>query len=236
MKDNSTLKPGLERLEKIMAHLGLASRREAKSLILKGLVKVNGLIIKNPGHGINKKNDLIVVESNSLEKKEAILLYKPRGIETSATNTTTKDIHKLFPQYKHLSPIGRLDKESEGLIILTNDGILTKSLTKINSNIEKIYLVNTREFATDESLRKMSQGIILDKIITKPAKTNRITRKSFTISLKEGRKHQIRRMCDACKLTIESLIRIQIGNLKIEKMKPGNSRLLNNTEISSLKI
>ncbi len=207
-----------------MAHMGLTSRREAKNLIVKGKVFVNGTKILEPGFGV-ANNDVITFDK-SVEQKESVLVYKPKGIETVSTTANAKDLKDQFKSFKHLSPIGRLDKESQGLIIMSNDGTLTKALTKIDSKIGKTYLVIVRENITDNSLQKMERGILLDKIMTKPTKVNRKSRTSFTITLYEGRKHQIRRMCDACRLTIESLTRVGIGHLLVDNMKPGSTKKL----------
>lgn len=233
--DSSTLAPGLERLERAIAHMGLASRREAKDLISKGLVRVNKKVIKEPGYGIKVGKDTIEVEGASLAEKESFIVYKPRAIETSKTTDSTKDLHDYFPKLKHLAPIGRLDKESEGLIIMSNDGTLARALTQENSTVSKTYEVLVRENVTDDALRKMRTGITLDRIKTKPAIVQRVSRTSFSIILHEGRKHQIRRMCDACHLTVESLTRTNIGHLSIGSMKPGAIRRLIEDDIEKLK-
>ncbi|GEM_PF-79399 len=231
----STLAPGLERLEKTLAHMGIASRREAKDLITTGQVKVNGKVIKEPGYGIKFGKDVIDVQGEALQGKETVLVYKPRGLETNKTTEGTKDLHDYFPKLKHLAPIGRLDKDSEGLIIMSNDGSLARALTQENSHVAKTYEVTVRENVTDEALRKMSTGIMLDKIKTKPAETKRLSRTSFSIVLHEGRKHQIRRMCDVCHLNVEELLRTKIGHLSIGSMKPGAMRNLIIDDIEKLK-
>jgi len=227
--------PGLERLERAIAHLCLASRREAKALIIEGLVSVNGKVVKEPGFGIKEGSDSITITGTTVAEKETYLVYKKRGIETTKTTPTAKDLHSEFPNLAHLNAIGRLDKESEGLIIMSNDGTLTKALTKENSTIGKTYKVTVQENLPDQSLEKMRRGIVLNRIKTKPAIVERLSRTSFSITLFEGRKHQIRRMCDACRLTIESLIRTNIGTIAIGSMKPSSSRKLTATEIQLLK-
>lgn len=224
----------LDRLERVLAHQGIASRREAKKLITDRKVQVNGKTITEPGYQVGP-SDTIKLTTDIRTGKETILVYKPRGIETSATSARSKDLHALLPRFAHLSPIGRLDKDSEGLIIMSNDGTLTNALTKIGSSIGKTYLVTTREPISESSLRKMTNGIALDGVLTKPAETTRVSRTSFTITLHEGRKHQIRRMCDACRLTITSLIRIKIGHLKIGTLTPGSHRALSAKDIALLK-
>jgi pseudouridine synthase len=243
----STLAPGLERLEKALAHMGIASRREAKDLIATGQVKVNGKIIREPGYGIKVGSDTVDVKGEALQGKETVLVYKPRGLETNKTAEGVKDLHDYFPKLRHLSPIGRLDKDSEGLIIMSNDGSLARALTQENSHVAKTYEVTVRENVTDDALKKMSTGILLtgsssdkstagrSKIKTKPAEVKRLSRMSFSIVLHEGRKHQIRRMCDACHLNVEELLRTKIGHLSIGSMKPGSMRNLIQDDIEKLK-
>ena len=234
MKDQSTLPSGLVRLEKYMAQSGMSSRREAKDLIVSGNISVNKKIIRETGFGINPSHDVVEITGARPDKK-SILLFKPRGIETSKTNSDSRDIHDAFPQFKNLAPIGRLDKDSEGLIILSDDGTLARAITGEKSNVEKEYIVTVRESVTPAALERMARGIVLDAKKTLPAKTARIGEHEFSIVLREGRKHQIRRMADACKLTIERLVRVRIGTVKIGNMKPGEFRNLAEEEISSFK-
>lgn len=226
----------LERLERAIAHQGLASRREAKALIIAGLVKVNDKVITEPGFGIVVDKDKIEIKGDTQGVKESVLVYKPRGIETSKTLAKNKDLHDYFPALKHLSPIGRLDKESEGLIILSNDGVLTRALTQENSQVAKTYKVTVQENVSDSALQKMSAGIMLDGVKTKPAQAIRMSRYAFTIVLHEGRKHQIRRMCAACHLTVTQLTRIKIGHFSIGTMKPGAAKILTAKDVASLKV
>ncbi len=230
----STLALGLERLEKHMAQAGMASRREAKDLITRGLVTVNGKTIREPGFGI-KKTDNVAITAGSLHTKEVILFYKPRGIETTKTSPDSVDIHDKFPQFAHLAPVGRLDKDSEGLILLSNDGVLTKMITGEQSTVDKEYLVKTREDVMPAMLERMERGIKLDGEMTKPCVAHKISKNEYTITLHEGRKHQVRRMANACKLTIKQLIRIRIGNLKIGKMTAGNFKKLPDAVVQELK-
>ncbi len=231
----STLAPGLERLERYMAHTGMASRREAKDLIMRSLVMVNGKNVREPGFGINPDKDVVTLKGDKMPQKETYMLYKPRGIETSATVPGVTDIKSRFPKLAHLSPIGRLDKDSQGLILMSNDGTLTRAMTSEDSHIEKEYLVTVREEVGDDKLNRMATGIMIDKITTKPAIVERRGRSVFSIVLKEGRKHQIRRMCDACHLTITSLVRVRIGHLVVAKMIAGNVKSIAPKDVEKLK-
>ncbi len=229
------LEDGLIRLEKHIAQLGLASRREAKDLIARGFVSVNGQVVTNPGYGFDVTKDTVSVRQDPDQAKEYILLYKPRGIETNKTSDHLQDIHDVFPQLSHLSPIGRLDAESEGLIILTNDGTLTKVLTQQETHVGKTYKVTVREFVSEDACMTMASGIMLDGVPTKPAEVQKIDDHTFTIVLHEGRKHQIRRMADAVKLTVERLVRIAIGGVEVGQMKSGESRGLSEDEVLGLR-
>lgn len=231
----STLQNGLERLEKHMAQTGIASRREAKDLISRGLVSVNGKVIREPGFGIDVVKDKIKVTGGVLESKETLLFYKPRGIETVKTSPDTIDIHDKFPQFKHLAPVGRLDKDSEGLILLSNDGVLAKTVTGEHSTIEKEYQVTVREDVMPALLSRMESGIMLDKIKTLPCKAVKVSRNEYRITLQEGRKHQVRRMANACKLTVTRLVRIRIGDFTIGKMAPGYFKKIPNNVIDQMK-
>lgn len=231
----STLQAGQERLERYMAHIGIASRREAKEFINKGLVTVNGKIIREPGHGINPDVDKVKIAGGVLENKETILFYKPRGIETVKTSPDAIDIHDKFPQFKHLAPIGRLDKDSEGLILLSNDGVLARTVTGENSTIDKEYRVTVREDVIPAVLQKMEHGMKIEKTITKPCVAKKVAQNEFSIVLHEGHKHQVRRMANACKLTVTRLVRVRIGDLTIGKMTAGNFKKIPNDLIQEMK-
>lgn len=231
----STLPENEIRLEKHMAQSGLSSRREAKSMIVDGFVKVNGVVVTNPGHGIDISKDKIEIEQNGQAPKEYILLYKPRGIETNKTNFDLEDIHDLFPQFSHLSPIGRLDAMSEGLIILSNDGTLAKSLTQIDSKVGKTYFVRVKQIVDLNSLDKMAKGLVIDEKKTKPAVTKMISEHTFHITLHEGRKHQIRLMSQYFEWDVTQLVRIAIGNISIKNMRAGDWRDLTKEEVELLK-
>lgn len=230
----STLPSGMERLEKVMAQSGLSSRREAKDLIKTGKVMVNGKTIREPGFGIIPEKDVIEMKGVT-QQKEALLFYKPRGIETSKTSPESKDIHDKFPQFAHLAPVGRLDKDSEGLIILSNDGVLAKMITGENSTIEKEYKVTVREDVMPAVLSKMEKGIMIEGSPTLPCVAKKLSRNEYSITLREGRKHQVRRMANACQMTVTKLVRIRIGDLKIGSMTTGHFKKLPESAINQLK-
>lgn len=230
MKSESTLPDGLVRLEKHIAHLNIASRREAKQLILDGKISVNGTVVRETGFGIHPDTDIVEIVG-TLDTKQTIAFYKPRGIETTKTDPAHTDIHDLLPDFKHLAPIGRLDKDSEGLILLSDDGLLARAITGEHSEIEKEYIVTVRESVTAEALERMRTGIFLGDKKTLPARAEKIDEHMFSIILQEGRKHQIRRMADACRLTIENLKRIRVGKITLGNLQPGAWREVRHDEV-----
>lgn len=224
------------RVEKYLSEKGTMSRREAKKYIGEGLIRINNKVAQ-AGDKFDPEKDTLHLSpkiKKSQGEKMTIAVYKPRGY-VSSKDTEHKNIFDVFPKYKHLNTVGRLDKESEGLILLSNDGMITKAITGKDHNIEKEYLVHVREEFLPWMAKKMSEGIKLEDGWTLPAKAVKDGIYSFKITLREGRKHQIRRMANACKLTITSLKRIRIHDIKIGGMLPGNFKKLDNDQVGRLK-
>ncbi len=224
------------RIEKLLSQEGILSRREAKRALEEGKIRIKGRVLK-PGEKIflRERNLLEFDESLTREQKEkeTYLVYKPRGYTSSKDGT--KNIFHVFPQFAHLNTVGRLDKESEGLILLSNDGLITKAVTGNDHKIEKEYLVTVREDVLPWMIQKMEKGLVLEDGPTLPAKAEKVSRHQFRITLREGRKHQIRRMANKLHLTVLSLKRIRIHNLKIGAMLPKNYRKLTDGEVRELK-
>ena len=170
-----------------------------------------------------------------MSQKTTVLVYKPRGYISSKDTDGEKTIFDVFPQFKELNTVGRLDKESEGLILLSSDGMITKAITGKDHAIEKEYVVTVREKVTPSMMARMSKGMKLEDGWTLPAKAKRVDTNIFSITLKEGRKHQIRRMANACRLTVESLKRVRIHTISAPKMMPGNFKKLTEDQIRDLK-
>jgi len=227
----------LLRIEKYLSEQGIMSRREAKKYLLEGLITVNGKL-PQAGDKINPEIDILEYHpkiKKSLSEKITVAVYKPRGVVSSKDTDKGKNIFSSFPQFSELNTVGRLDKESEGLILLSNDGMITKAITGKDHLVEKEYFVTVRENFLPWMAKKMSDGMKLDDGWTLPAKATRFDEHSFKIILKEGRKHQIRRMANECKLTINSLKRIRVHTITIDGMMPGNFRKLSLQEIESIK-
>lgn len=222
------------RIEKFLSEQGIMSRREAQALMKKGDILLNGKKIKETGIKINPAVDKITIANQGevkLKAKETVAVHKPRGVISSKDEDGVKTIFDIFPQFAHLNCVGRLDKESEGLILLSNDGIVTKMVTGKDHIIEKEYVVETRENIMPAMMARMSKGIKLKDGWTKPARAEKIDKHTFRIVLIEGKKHQIRRMADACRLTIKSLKRIRVGNIELGGMYAGQWKKVDRKDI-----
>jgi 23S rRNA pseudouridine2605 synthase len=222
------------RISKYFSQQKILSRRETERYILGGRIKVNGEIVKDLGRQIDPEKDKVEIVGE-VKEKTTILFNKPRGISSSRIASEGESIFDLLPQYKHLNAIGRLDKESEGIILLSNDGPLTNIITGQEHLIEKEYLVEVREKVSQTQMNALSQGMMLNDGPTLPAKAQIINDHTFSIILREGRNHQIRRMANQVRFTINKLIRVRIGKLTIDGLRPGEYRPVTIKEIEALK-
>lgn len=228
------------RIEKHLSEQGILSRREAKTALQSGYVRVNGKVVTETGVKIDPKKDVIEFHDDlkkATEAKETVIIYKPRGVITSHDTDGTPTIYTAFPQYSHLPYVGRLDKESEGLLILSNDGQITKAITGKTTSIEKEYEVTVREDALPWMMKKFVTGIRYRGITLSAVSAKKVSRHIFRIVLDEGKKHQIRRMADAVHLTIQRLERIRIGELSQDtlKLSPRSSKKLSKSQVNALK-
>lgn len=230
------------RLNKYLASIGIASRRQIDTLISQGKFTVNEKTAQL-GQQIDPQKDKIMFGQKLIENQvfelEYLILNKPRGyLSTTKDTHTRKTILDLVKTKNRLYPIGRLDKESQGLILLTNDGDLTNHLTHPKFHISKTYQVTVLGKVTDSQLNKLQSGIELEDGLTKPTKTriikigNRET--ILEMVLYEGKKRQIRRMCSSLHLFILKLERVALGPIKLENLSLGKSRKLTAEEIKKL--
>jgi pseudouridine synthase len=232
------------RIQKYLSEQGILSRREAEKYIREGKIKLNGKIVREMGVQMDPEKDSIEVLSTEptptksrrpLEQKRTIALYKPRGITSSKNSAEGKSVFEAFPKLKDLNTVGRLDKESEGLLLLSNDGVVTAVVTGDKHPVEKEYEITVREDVRQWHVKKMEEGIMLDGKITLPAEGELIDPHTFRLTIKEGRHHQIRRMADAMHLTIIRLVRLRVGNITLEGLTSGKARALSEKEIQDLK-
>jgi len=198
---------------------------------------VNGAVVKELGMQIDPDKDDVQILPLGLKAssmKTTVAVYKPRGVVSSRIRSEGQTVFEVFPKYKNLNVVGRLDKESEGLLLLSDDGTVTSSLTGNDHILEKEYEVYVRENMTPGKAKKMEEGMVLEDGKTLPAKVRILRPNKFMIILREGKKHQIRRMSAKLGLTIKSLKRIRIGNITLGELKPGKSRRLGEMEVRKL--
>ena len=230
------------RINKFLAHAGIASRRKIDELIREGKVSVNNQKAK-VGQNIDPTKDQVFINNKKIqnqEKLEYIILNKPRGITSSVRDVhAEKTVVDLVETSTRLYPVGRLDKESKGLILLTNDGYLANKLTHPRYHIPKVYEVLFLGKVKDAKIQNMQKGIELEEGKTKESKVKIKTQDEhktlLEITLFEGRKRQIRRMAEKLRLHILSLKRIAIGQINLGDLEPGKSRKLSDQEVNSLK-
>lgn len=223
------------RLNKYIASLNIASRREADKLIKDGKVKVNGNIVNNPAIQVEEKDKIICEIEDYKSEKIYIKLNKPIGYVVSNNKKEGKPIYRLLDEkLKNLYPVGRLDKDSKGLILFTNDGIFSRKIIGENSDCEKEYYVKLNDNISDGALKKLEFGISLDGKKLKPATVKRVSKNSFNIILKEGKNRQIRRMCEKVGFEVILLKRIRIAEIYLNELKEGDFEYLTKEEINSI--
>lgn len=227
-----------ERLQKILSSRGIASRRKAEELIEAGLVSVNG-VKAYLGDKADPDKDIIKVKGARLPGRGDlvyIMLNKPRGYITSMSDEKGRPtvIELVQDIGERVYPVGRLDWDSEGLLLLTNDGDFANMIAHPSNNKEKTYLV-TVEGNVERALDKLRSPMVIDGYRIRPAKVDVIAPDRISVKIKEGRNRQVRKMCAACGLTVVNLKRTAVGSVELGKLKLGTWRELTKTEIESLK-
>ncbi len=230
----------MTRLQKHIAESGYASRRKAEELILKGKVKVNDKVVTTLGTKVNFE-DIVIVDGVKLEKqeKEYYLFNKPRGvISTTSDDKKRKTIIDYFESDKRLYPVGRLDYDTTGLIIVTNDGDFANMLTHPKNNIEKVYIAKVSPVIKGEHIRTLKAGIMLDGTLSIPdrvkLKSSDKTSSMVEITVHEGKNHEIKRLFEAVGFEVLKLTRIRIEFLTLEGLLSGKYRKLKPKEIKKL--
>lgn len=217
------------RINKYLAHKGYATRSGADDLIKDHKVSING-ITAVLGDKVEEK-DLVEVKQNSKQKTYSYFAYnKPRGVITHSPTNGEKEIKEIFP-IKDIFPVGRLDKDSYGLIILTNDGRITDRLLNPIHTHEKEYIVGVNKAINSRFKFLMEKGVSIEGYTTKNCQVTIVNEKSFRIILSEGKKHQIKRMCSALGYNVVDLKRIRIMNIKLGNIKEGGYREIKDLEL-----
>jgi 23S rRNA pseudouridine2605 synthase len=233
-----------ERLQKILSKAGITSRRKAEELILQGRVSVNGRVVSELGTKAVLGKDDICLDGKAIKpatEKVVVALFKPRNFVTTLHDPqgrpTVADLVKNISV--RVYPVGRLDYDAEGLLLMTNDGELAHRLQHPRYKVPKTYLVKTSGRPLEEALAQLQQGVSLEDGITAPAELNvqeddnRAT--WLTLTLKEGRNHQVKRMCAAVGCPVLKLRRTKIGPIDIGNLRPGKSRILKIREVRALR-
>lgn len=226
MKDNNSLM----RINKYLAEQGVATRKGADELIERGLVTINGQRAVL-GDKIGPK-DKVEILSHRTRVHHYFAYYKKIGIVTTNGQRDEQEIMDDLQIPRNVFPVGRLDKDSEGLIILTDDGRVTDRLLSPEREHEKEYRVNVNKPIGESFLRKMSSGVRIEKYTTKPCDIEKIGKQSFAIILTEGKNRQIRRMCEVLGYKVEDLKRVRIVNIKLKDLKPGKYREIEGKELA----
>jgi pseudouridine synthase len=233
----------MERLQKFLAAQGVASRRHAEELIRQGKITVNGAVVRDMGVKIEPGRDYITVGGRAItpeSKKVYLMLNKPAGILVTAHDTHhRKTVLDLIGDVGvRVFPVGRLDKDTEGLLLLTNDGDLSFALTHPSREVTKEYHATVVGVPEEQQLGQFRQGIIIEGRRTAPAQVDIIKSGNgyaiLRVRIHEGRKRQVRRMCQAIGHPVSRLLRVQLGPLTMEGLAPGSFRHLSEKELSAL--
>jgi 23S rRNA pseudouridine2605 synthase len=224
------------RLAKYLAHAGVASRRAAEGLIAAGKVRVGGQVVTDPARDVDEASG---VEVNGRpvapEPREVWALNKPAGVVSTASEPGKRPaVTELIDSERRLYPVGRLDADSTGLILLTNDGELANRLTHPRYGVPKTYRVRLARRPSDADLDRLRSGVRLEDGPTAPAEINRHGEREIDIKLREGRKRQVRRMAEAVGNEVEALTRIRIGSLELGDLRRGEARTVEPKEIAAL--
>lgn len=232
------------RLQKIIAESGLCSRRKAEELIRQGCVRVNGRPAKL-GDGA-ASNDVVTVNGERLRiskkrEKYYLMLNKPRGYVTTMSDELDRrcvtELLEDFPE--RVYPVGRLDRNSEGLLLFTNDGKFANDIMHPSRHVSKTYRVTVRPSVSDEQLAQLSAGVVIDGRKTMPATVNVLAQEQgravIQIVIREGRNRQVRKMCEAVGLEVARLKRTAIGPIKLGMLKPGTYRELTSEELRAIR-
>ena len=232
------------RLQKYLAQCGVASRRHAEEMIREGKIQVNGVTVREMGLQVDESRDTVSVEGKEVrpeESKHYLAYYKPIGEVTTTSDPegrpTVMDKFRDYPV--RLFPVGRLDYDSEGLLLLTNDGDLMNHLLHPSHEVNKVYLVKASNNISDEEIRQLRQGVMIDNKLTSPARVRLIRKEAFDtvllISIHEGRNRQVRKMIEKIGHQVVSLKRVAFGPVELKDLPRGQWRSLTEQEILRLK-
>jgi 23S rRNA pseudouridine2605 synthase len=225
------------RLAKFLAHGGVASRRRAEEIVAKGLVTVGGEVVTDPARDVSEGDDVRVNGAPvGTEAREVWLVHKPEGVVSTAREPGARPaVVELVDTEARLYPVGRLDADSTGLLLLTNDGELANRLTHPRYEVAKTYVARLGAPISDRDLDRLRGGVELDDGPTGPAAVRRLGEREIEITLREGRNRQVRRMAEAVGNRVVALRRVGFGPLSLGSLKPGQARRLSPAEVEGLR-
>jgi 23S rRNA pseudouridine2605 synthase len=224
------------RLAKYLAHAGVASRRGAEDLIAAGRVRVGGEVVSDPAHSVDESSE-VSVDGKPIapEPREVWAVNKPKGVVSTAREPgRRRAVTQLVDSERRLYPVGRLDADSTGLILLTNDGELANRLTHPRYGVPKTYLVELGRAPSETDLDRLRGGVRLEDGPTAPAEVERLAERKIEITIREGRKRQVRRMAEALGNEVVELTRTRIGSLELSDLRRGEARRLDRREVDAL--
>ena len=224
------------RLAKYLAHSGVASRRRAEEMVAAGRVRVGGRVVRDPALDVDHASGVEVDRRPvSPEPREVWMLNKPAGVTSTAREPgRRRAVTELIDSARRLYPVGRLDAESTGLILITNDGELANRLTHPRYEVPRTYRARLRRAPTEAELRRLREGVVLDDGPTAPAKVRGVSPRVVEITIHEGRNRQVRRMAEAVSNEVISLQRVAFGPLRLGELGVGESRRLRPAELRRL--
>ena len=226
------------RLDKFLADAGKGTRSEVKKFIQKGQVQVNGVPAKKPEMKVDPENDVVVLSGETVGAAPEFVYYllnKPAGCVSATEDRNDRTVMEYVPSdRKGLFPVGRLDKDSEGLLLMTNNGDIINRMMRAANKHEKEYKVTVDKPVTDKFLKEMAGGVPILDTVTRPCQVEKLGKYKFKIILTQGLNRQIRRMCEALGYKVTTLKRIRIMNVELGNLKPGEVRELTEQELKEL--
>lgn len=214
------------RLDKYLTECGIGSRKEVKKIIDSGAVSVNEKIVSSPKENVNEEKDIVRYKEEIIKYKKFryYILNKFSGYITAVDDPREKTVMDILPDWvikKDLAPVGRLDKDTEGLLLLTNDGQLNHRLLSPKSHVDKTYYAELEKDISEDDLEKLRKGVDIGGYITMPAEAKKIEEKKIHLTIKEGKFHQVKKMLEAVNNKVVYLKRISFGKLELKEMELG---------------
>lgn len=227
------------RLDKFLKDTGFGSRKEVKILIKQKRVSVNDTLVSNEGLSINEEKDIVKVDNIEVKyvRFVYIMLNKPKGVVSATVDNVHTTVLDLIKEYKYLElfPVGRLDIDTEGLLLITNDGVLSHNLLSPKKHVDKTYFLNTNEPLTDLDMSTLENGVYLDSELTLPSKISQVSELEYLLTICEGKFHQVKRMIECVGKKVTYLKRVSFGPLVLDEELPlGSYRFLTDEEILKL--